>query len=120
FIEHDYEVDGVTIHGHADPEGFMRRTEALPQDAPLIRRIFEADLAAERAAEQFLLVLPAGIAGHIEAGIAYGMGKPCYAIGALEKTETLYCIFTHVFSDLRALEHWLRASTETAANRDSA
>jgi hypothetical protein len=102
FIEHDYEVDGVKIDGDADPEGFMRQTEALHHDDPLIRRIFEADLAAERAADHFLLVLPAGLAGHIEAGIAYGMGKPCYVLGTPEKTETLYCIFTQIFSDLRA------------------
>jgi len=33
-------------------------------------------------------------------GIAYGMGKRCYAVGTPEKTETLYCVFTRIFEDL--------------------
>jgi hypothetical protein len=110
FVEHAYDGDGVSIQRDADPEVFMRQTEALAQDDPLIRRIFEADMAAERAAECFLLVLPAGIAGHIEAGVAYGLGKKCYAVGTPEKTETLYCVFDEIFGDLSALERWLRTS----------
>jgi hypothetical protein len=87
----------------------MKQSEALPQDDPLIRKIFDKDIAAERAADNFLLVLPAGIAGHIEAGAAFGMGKKCYAVGQLEKTETLYCIFDEIFPDIAALEAWLAA-----------
>lgn len=79
----------------------------MPQDDPLIRKIFETDITAERQADNFLLVLPAGIAGHIEAGVAYGMGKKCYAIGELEKTETLYCIFDKIFPDIESLKVWL-------------
>jgi len=107
-VEHDYAGSGLQIDGHGDPEQFMQQTEALAQDDPLIRRIFEADLAAQRAAACFLLVLPAGIAAHIETGIAFGMGKPCYAIGRPDKTETLYCVLDQIFPDLPALERWLQ------------
>ena len=40
-----------------------------------------------------MLVLPSGKSGHIEAGIAYGMGKKCYAIGEFDATDSLYNIF---------------------------
>ena len=33
-------------------------------------------------------------------GVAYVMGKKCYAIGTLEKTETLYHIFDKIFPSL--------------------
>jgi len=107
FIENDYAGEAVEFKKDGDPDEFMKQSEALPQDDPLIRKIFEKDIAAERAANNFLLVLPAGIAGHIEAGAAYGMGKKCYAIGQLEKTETLYCVFDKIFPDMPALQAWL-------------
>jgi hypothetical protein len=107
FIENDYKGEAVEFKMDDDPGAFMKQSEAMPQDDPLIRKIFKNDITAEREAENFLLVLPAGISGHIEAGAAYGMGKKCYAIGELEKTETLYCIFDKIFPDIESLEAWL-------------
>ena len=46
-----------------------------------------------------MLVLPAGKSGHIEAGIAYGLGKKCYAIGEYDATDSLYNIFEEIFKD---------------------
>jgi hypothetical protein len=110
FIENEYEGEKVEFKTDGDPDLFMKQSEELSQDDPLIRKIFEIDIAAERDAEKFLLVLPAGIAGHIEAGAAYGMGKKCYAVGELEKTETLYCIFDKIFPDISALQEWLQTN----------
>jgi hypothetical protein len=110
FIENEYEGETLNIKADGDPEAFMKQSEIMAQDDPLIRKIFEVDITAEREAENFLLVLPAGIAAHIEAGAAYGMGKKCYAIGQLEKTETLYCIFDKIFPDSESLENWLRSN----------
>lgn len=76
----------------------------------MIRKIFTNDIDGERDSDNFLLVLPAGIAGHIEAGVAYGMGKKCYAIGTPQKTETLYCIFEKIFPDLESLTAWLSSN----------
>lgn len=90
-----------------DPHAFMAQLEALPQEHPLVQKIFKVDIEAERDSERFLVVLPAGIAAHIEAGVAYGMGKKCYAIGQLEKLETLYCIFDRIFATLEDFEAWL-------------
>jgi hypothetical protein len=55
-----------------------------------------------------LLVLPAGKSGHIEAGIAYGMGKKCYAIGEFDATDSLYNIFDIIFKDDIELEEFLK------------
>jgi hypothetical protein len=108
FIENHYKGDVVEFDMNTDPNVFMGQLEDLPQNHPHIRNIFEVDIAAERESENFLLVLPAGIAAHIEAGVAYGMGKKCYAVGQLEKTETLYCIFDQIFPDVQALQEWLK------------
>lgn len=109
FIENAYEGEKLSfnIHSQSDIEKTMQASEAMSQDDPMIRKIFHNDITGERESDNFLLVLPAGIAGHIEAGVAYGMGKKCYAIGKPEKTETLYCIFDKIFPDIAALEAWL-------------
>lgn len=107
FLENSYEGEAVEFKMDGNPDEFMKQSEELPQDHPLIRKIFETDITAEHQAQNFLLVLPAGIAGHVEAGAAYGMGKKCYAIGQLEKTETLYCIFDKIFPDLKSFNTWL-------------
>ena len=109
FLENDYKGEIVELSMDGDPEVFMAQLENLPQDHPFIRKIFEIDMMAEREADIFLLVLPAGIAAHIEAGIAYGLGKKCIAIGTLEKTETLYNIFDHIFPTIKAFEQWLKS-----------
>ena len=69
--------------------------------------VFNQDLTNERISKNFLLVLPAGKSGHIEAGIAYGLGKKCYAIGEYEATDTLYNIFEEIFSNDDELEEFL-------------
>jgi hypothetical protein len=81
----------------------------LPKDDDFIKHIFQNDMQAQRDSDNFLLVLPAGISAHIEAGASYGMGKKCYALGIPEKTETLYGVFNEIFSDLESLENWLSA-----------
>ena len=43
-------------------------------------------------------------ATHIEAGIAYGLGKKCYAIGEYEATDTLYNIFEEIFLTEKELD----------------
>jgi hypothetical protein len=102
FIENLYEEEKVTFSMSDDIESIMQQLESLEQSDPFIRKVFDIDMNAERAARAFVLVLPAGISGHVEAGVAYGLGKPCYAIGQTEKTETLYCIFDEIFSDQEA------------------
>jgi hypothetical protein len=112
FIENAYEGESLSFNAEsqADIEATMQASELMSQDDPMIRKIFENDITAEREAENFLLVFPAGIAAHIESGVAYGMGKKCYAIGKPEKTETLYCIFDKIFPDKEAFAKWLESN----------
>ena len=77
---------------------------------PGIQRLFDQDLAALRDADQFVLVLPAGAAAHIEAGIAYGLGKNCWAVGPIDRSETLYRIFTAMTGDAASLVQHLERS----------
>jgi len=108
FIDNAYVDEKVEFHAEQDAEAAMQKWEALSLDDPQVRKVFEIDMAGERAADAFLLVLPAGTAAHIEAGVAYGMGKKCYAVGEVEKTESLYCIFDKIFPNNAALEAWLK------------
>ena len=54
------------------------------------------------------MVLPAGKSGHIEAGVAYGLGKKCYAIGEFDATDSLYNIFEEIFKDEKELKEYLK------------
>lgn len=74
--------------------------------------LFHNDLEGEKSSRNLLLVLPAGKAAHIESGIAYGLGKKCYAIGEYEATDTLYNIFEEIFSSETELEEFLNKYSE--------
>ncbi len=88
----------------------MQATEALSLNDPFMRAIFEKDMDAQKNSAAFLLVFPAGLAAHMEAGVSYGFGRPCYAVGKHEKTETLYLIFEQIFPDIPSLQTWLKKS----------
>ena len=111
FIENLYEGSKVEFKQDDNIESIMQKLESLPSDDQFTEQIFENDMKAQRASDNFLHVLPAGISGHIEAGAAYGMGKHCYAVGTVEKTETLYSIFKTIFPDLNSLQNWLNTSS---------
>ena len=74
----------------------------------IVINLFNNDLEGERNSKNLLLVLPAGKAAHIESGIAYGLGKKCYAIGEYEATDTLYNIFEKIFDNENQLEEFLK------------
>ena len=57
------------------------------------KKLFKKDLEGLKNAEKVIMLLPAGNSVYIEAGIAYGLGKPLILIGEFEKPETLYLIF---------------------------
>ena len=82
--------------------------EDLSLDSPKVRTIFEYDLNGLKNSDNLLLVLPAGKSAHIEAGIAYGLGKKCYAIGEYDVTDSLYLIFDKIFKDEEELNLFLK------------
>ena len=86
----------------------MKIFEGLDLKSEPVLKIFNEDLEAQKVSKNFLLVLPAGKAGHIEAGISYGMGKKCYAIGEFDATDSLYNIFETIFENEHQLEEFLK------------
>jgi len=90
------------------PEEKQQEFESLGLKSDIVLKLFKEDLAGEKNSNNLLLVLPAGKAAHIESGIAYGLGKRCYAIGEYEATDTLYNIFEEIFSNEKELEEFLK------------
>lgn len=80
---------------HADSEAAMQQFENLPDwwNNENVREVFDTDFDAQKNATNFILLLPAGKSAHIEAGIAYGLGKHCIVVGKQESAESLYMIF---------------------------
>jgi len=80
---------------HDDGENAMQRFENVENwwNDEGVKEVFITDLEAEKASKNFILLLPAGKSVHIEAGIAYGLGKHCILVGKQETTESLYLIF---------------------------
>jgi len=90
------------------PEEKQREFESLGLKSEVVLNLFNQDLDGEKSSKNLLLVLPAGKAAHIEAGIAYGLGKKCYAIGEYEATDTLYNIFESIFENENDLINYVR------------
>ena len=90
------------------PEERQQEFESLGLKSDVVLNLFHCDLEGEKNSRNLLLVLPAGKAAHIESGIAYGLGKKCYAIGEYETTDTLYNIFEDIFDDEKQLEKFLK------------
>ena len=89
------------------PEERQQQFESLGLKSDIVLKLFHDDLEGEKSSKNLLLVLPAGKAAHIESGIAYGLGKKCYAIGEYDVTDTLYNIFEQIFADENELDKFL-------------
>ena len=96
---------GFDLNDH--PDKIADDYESRQLDSDGIRVIFEDDLAGLKSAASLIMVLPAGSSSHIEAGIAYGLGKKCYAVGPYEKTDSLYLIFDKIFAGVGEMENSL-------------
>lgn len=82
--------------------------EKLGLKSQVVLNIFNEDMEAEKKSKNLLLVLPAGKSGHIEAGVAYGLGKKCYAMGEYDVTDSLYNIFEQIFSNEEELKNFFK------------
>ena len=91
FCEKPSDPDNPDAH----PEEQMRVLEKVENffEDNYFRHVFEKDMLGLKNADKIILLLPAGNSAHIEAGIAYGLGKPLILIGEPEKPDTLYLIF---------------------------
>ena len=103
FIEGDGTQNEILATKHdTTPEEYMQKFENLPdwQNNNDLREIFEGDMNALKAAENLILLLPAGKSAHIEAGTAYGMKKNCIVIGEQKEAESLYLIFNKFYNSI--------------------
>ena len=91
----------------ANDKNLADKFEKFKLEDARVRTIFEHDLNGEKNSDNLLLVLPAGKSAHIEAGIAYGLGKKCYAIGEYDVTDSLYLIFDRIFKNEKELKEFL-------------
>lgn len=91
-----------------DAETKQKEFESYGLKSKKVIEIFNKDMEAEKNSDNFLMVLPAGKSEHIEAGVAYGLGKKCYAIGEFDATDSLYNIFEEIFKDEKELKEYLK------------
>ena len=107
FLKNDDTMNSYGEEGQTEDEK-MKVFENLGLKSDIVLNIFKQDLDNEKACKNLLLVLPSGKSGHIESGIAYGMGKKCYAIGEFDATDSLYNIFETIFENEHQLEEFLK------------
>lgn len=86
----------------AHPEEQMKAFEGVKDffNNEHFQETFEKDLEGLKNAEKVIMLLPAGSSVHMEAGIAYGLGKPLILIGEPEKPETLYLVFNERYKTI--------------------
>ncbi len=84
-----------------DPEAEMASFEKRDwRNDEYVQEIFHKDMLGEKQSEVFIMLLPVGKSCHIEAGVAYGLGKKCILIGEQKEAESLYLIFTEMYSSV--------------------
>lgn len=99
FIQGDGEIYELknqenTLH----PEEHMKQFESRDwKTDPAVKEVFEVDMNALKQSEKLILLLPAGKSAHIEAGVAYGLGKECILIGEQKEAESSYVIFSESY-----------------------
>ena len=69
---------------------------------PIHRHHFETDMNGQKNADTIVMLLPAGKAAHMEAGVAHGLGKKMVIIGEVENAETLYLMFEERYPDIES------------------
>lgn len=90
-------------------EKLADKFEKMDLKSNTVQTIFKYDMEGLENSKNLLLVLPAGKSAHIEAGVAYGLGKKCYAIGEYDVTDSLYLIFDKIFSDEKNFKNFLES-----------
>ena len=113
FIENDWSHheswDFSHMNNNADET--MQQVESLSMDALELKEIFDRDFNGLKDSRAVVLVLPSGVSSSIEAGAAYGLGKPVYAVISPDfnlKSEASYLIFNKIFKDVDEFKEFLK------------
>ena len=87
---------------NAHPEEQMKTLESVKDfyNDEYFQYVFKKDMEGLKDARKVIMLLPAGISVHIEAGIAHGLGKHLVLIGEPAKPETLYLIFNERYKTI--------------------
>lgn len=109
---------GYTCYNFCDKPADPNNADAHPEEQMKVfeadrdfyadkhfQMLFEKDMAGLKKASTVILLQPCGLSAHMEAGIAYGLGKPLIMIGKPVKPETLYLMFKTRYS---TVEEFLR------------
>lgn len=101
---HSFIESGANLLSGEPIEDYMKMfNEALKnwqQQDERVSKIFNSELETLKKCDLVVLLLPAGISAHLEAGIAYGWGKRVILIGPIPKPEIVYLIFDKVYIDV--------------------
>lgn len=94
----DYELKN--LEQKLTPEAFMEKFESIQdwQHDHAVKEVFDLDMKSLGACKKLILLLPAGKSAHIEAGVAYGLGKECILIGKQDVAESVYLIFSQFYT----------------------
>lgn len=97
---------GFTCYNFCDQPADPNQADAHPEEQMKVleskqdfhedehfKKLFKRDLAGLKNAENVILLQPCGLSAHMEAGIAFGLGKPLIMVGEPIKPETLYLMF---------------------------
>lgn len=112
-------TENLMSHGHEvfsyvkDPRNFVSKEELKNTPAALkdlenwknneeLRSIYERELEGLRESDILILLLPAGESSHIQAGIAFGLGKKTILIGEPKQVKTHYLIFDEHYPSLES------------------
>lgn len=100
FLENPY----ASKNAKKDPEKFMKKFEAIKnwRKNKYVNATFRDDITGLKKSKALIMLLPAGKSCHMEAGIAYALNKKCILIGEVKETESLYLIFSEVYSTAEA------------------
>jgi nucleoside 2-deoxyribosyltransferase len=111
FLEYPINKEVVT----RDPEEAMKEWESTPDWGKnlRVRQVAEEDDRSIRKADSLILLLPAGVSAHLEAGYARGLGKECILIGKPEKTESGYLRFKAIYETIDEFIDALRLTKRT-------
>lgn len=96
------DVSERSADSYEDPEQAMQRFEAIPnwREDAYVRQVFETDMTGLKESRAVVVLLPVGKSCHIEAGVAFGLGKHLILIGEQKEAESLYLIFDEVYNDV--------------------
>lgn len=110
---HSFIESGANLLSGQPIEDYMKAFNEAVKDwqgeDERVTKIFKSELDTLKQCDLTVLLLPAGISAHLEAGIAYGWGKKVVLIGPIPKPEIVYLIFDRVFIDTTSFLEELKA-----------